>query len=121
MSSKLVYTVLLCFSLLCSGLTKSFFYKCFPLGRLLVVRLLYGCMLEPIGSVLTGLVGCPLMSLLLLAKGIIRLCVRHTWDAFMFHAIIKPRARVPASDSWIARRISGTFRNYCSFHSILCL
>ena len=32
---------------------------------------------------------------------------RGVWDAFMFHAVIKKRARVPASDSFVARRIAG--------------
>ena len=39
--------------------------------------------------------------------GIVKRGIRAVWDAFMFHAVIKKRARIPASDSFIARRIAG--------------
>ena len=32
---------------------------------------------------------------------------RAIWDAFMFHAVIKKRGRVPAQDGFIARRTAG--------------
>ena len=32
---------------------------------------------------------------------------RGVWDAFMFNAVIKKKAKVPASDSFVARRIAG--------------
>ena len=32
---------------------------------------------------------------------------RGIWDAFMFHAVIKKKAKVPASNSFVARRIAG--------------
>ena len=32
---------------------------------------------------------------------------RGLWDTFMFQAVIKSRARVPAHDSFIAKRIAG--------------
>ena len=39
--------------------------------------------------------------------GIVRRGLRHIWDAFMFHAVIKKRGRIPASDSCLVRRIAG--------------
>ena len=38
---------------------------------------------------------------------LIRKLVRSCRDNFMFHAFIKPLARVPANDSFAARRIAG--------------
>ena len=39
--------------------------------------------------------------------GVFRRGGRAVWDAFMFHAVIKKRARVPASDTFVARRTEG--------------
>ena len=33
--------------------------------------------------------------------GIVKRGIRAVWDAFMFHAVIKKRACIPASDSFI--------------------
>ena len=33
--------------------------------------------------------------------------MRHAWDVVMFRAIIAKRARVPAGDSFIVRRVAG--------------
>lgn len=33
--------------------------------------------------------------------------VRHAWDAAMFNLVIRKRARVPAGDSFIVRRVAG--------------
>ena len=32
---------------------------------------------------------------------------RAVWDAFMFHAVIKKRGRVPCRDGFVAKRIFG--------------
>ena len=42
-----------------------------------------------------------------LVVGVTRRSCRGLWDTFMYQAVIKSRARVPARDSFVARRISG--------------
>lgn len=32
---------------------------------------------------------------------------RRTWDAFIFYTILKNRAKIPSSDTFIARRVEG--------------
>lgn len=39
--------------------------------------------------------------------GIIRYWLRLVWDTTLFHLIIKKRGRIPASDSFVVKRIAG--------------
>lgn len=41
------------------------------------------------------------------AAGILRRAFRALWDAFMFHAVIKKRGRIPGSDGFTVKRIAG--------------
>lgn len=43
----------------------------------------------------------------LFSGGIIRYWLRLLWDAAIFHLIIKKRGRVPASDSFVVKRVAG--------------
>ncbi|XP_005097291.1 uncharacterized protein LOC101859401 [Aplysia californica] len=68
--------------------------------------LLQGCV-QPLSALLVGVVACPVASLAVCLFGVVRSGLRLIWDAFMFHVIIKSRGRVPSSDGFVARRISG--------------
>ncbi|KAL0279520.1 UNVERIFIED_CONTAM: hypothetical protein PYX00_001058 [Menopon gallinae] len=68
--------------------------------------LIQGCV-QPIAAVLVACIVCPVITLIILAIGVSRYGVRLAWDAMVFHLIIKKRGRIPASDSFVVKRISG--------------
>lgn len=51
-----------------------------------------------------------LLSVLLFVFSIVRYSLRRVYDALMFCAIVRPRARVPAIDTFIARFVSARER-----------
>uniref|UniRef100_T1J1W8 Uncharacterized protein n=1 Tax=Strigamia maritima TaxID=126957 RepID=T1J1W8_STRMM len=63
--------------------------------------------LQPIVALAIAFLVCPVITLIILMVAVIRRFCRYVWDALMFHAVIKKRGRVPASDSFVARRIAG--------------
>jgi len=63
--------------------------------------------LQPIAALVTAIVCCPLTALLVILAGVIRRGFRAVWDTFMFHAVIRKRGRVPASNTFVARRTAG--------------
>ncbi|XP_049817861.1 uncharacterized protein LOC109609412 isoform X1 [Aethina tumida] len=65
-----------------------------------------GC-LQPMIALLVAAFVCPLISLIILAGGFVRYWLRLLWDTTTFHLIIKKRGRVPASDSFVVKRIAG--------------
>ena len=69
-------------------------------------HLLLQGLLQP-GLCLVGLLLCPLGAAAIGAWAVVRKGLRHTWDAAMFQLVISKRARVPAGDSFIVRRIGG--------------
>jgi hypothetical protein len=80
--------------------------KIFPIPFICTRFVVVG-VLSPALDVLTALILCPLASLIVTTFALVRKLVRSCRDNFMFHAFIKPLARVPANDSFAARRIAG--------------
>ncbi|XP_076073157.1 uncharacterized protein LOC143044850 isoform X3 [Mytilus galloprovincialis] len=68
--------------------------------------LIQGC-IQPVTAVLVGSIGCPLSSLGITLFGLLRRTFRGFWDTIIYYIVIKPRARVPSNDSFVARRIAG--------------
>jgi len=64
-------------------------------------------LLQPLLCTAVALVFCPLMAGIIAAAAFTRKGVRHAWDAAMFNLVIRKRARVPAGDSFIVRRVAG--------------
>ena len=64
-------------------------------------------LLQPLVCCLVAAVFCPLLAGLITALALTRRALRLGWDTVIFHAVIKKRARVPAGDSFVAKRISG--------------
>jgi len=62
---------------------------------------------QPVIGLLVSLVVCPLVALGIAGIALSRKALRQIWDTVMYHLLIRKRARVPLSDSFIARRISG--------------
>ncbi|RZB41661.1 uncharacterized protein BDFB_007248, partial [Asbolus verrucosus] len=67
---------------------------------------LQGCV-QPLAALFVAAFVCPLISLVILAGGVARYWFRLFWDATIFHLIIKKRGRIPASDSFVVKRIAG--------------
>ncbi|PSN34108.1 hypothetical protein C0J52_14201 [Blattella germanica] len=65
-----------------------------------------GC-LQPVVALIVALFICPLISFTVLTVGVLRYWLRLLWDAATFHLLIKKRGRVPASDSFVVKRIAG--------------
>ncbi|XP_052759604.1 uncharacterized protein LOC128202638 [Mya arenaria] len=63
--------------------------------------------LQPITAAGCAFLALPLVSLAIILFGGIRRGVRGFWDTVMYNIVIKSRARVPANDGFVARRISG--------------
>ena len=64
-------------------------------------------LLQPLLCCLVATLLCPLLAGLITGLALTRRGLRLAWDSLMFHAIIKKRARVPAGDSFVAKRIGG--------------
>lgn len=77
-------------------------------GELLVVRVLVHCVLEPVAAVLLGMLIHPLLCALNLTFGVVRYCFRVVFDSVLFFAVIRPFGRVPANETWMAKRVAGT-------------
>ncbi|XP_043281763.1 uncharacterized protein [Venturia canescens] len=65
-----------------------------------------GC-LQPIAAVIVAVVFCPIIAFLVVTVSVIRYWIRVVWDTAMFHLVIKNRGRIPASDSFVVKRIAG--------------
>ncbi|KDR19062.1 hypothetical protein L798_06418, partial [Zootermopsis nevadensis] len=65
-----------------------------------------GCV-QPLAALFVAFVVCPVVSLVVLTVGVLRYWLRLLWDAAAFHMLIKKRGRVPASDSFVVKRIAG--------------
>lgn len=63
--------------------------------------------LQPIAALFVALFICPIISFTILTVSVIRYCIRVVWDTLMFHLVIKNRGRIPASDSFVVKRIAG--------------
>ncbi|KAL1116016.1 hypothetical protein AAG570_005511 [Ranatra chinensis] len=75
-------------------------------------------LLQPIAAIVVTLIICPLLSFLIVTFALLRYCMRLAWDALVFHALIKKRGRIPASDSVIVKRIAGPGLNSNYFYQI---
>ncbi|XP_054282157.1 uncharacterized protein LOC128999597 isoform X1 [Macrosteles quadrilineatus] len=64
-------------------------------------------LLQPIAALTVALVICPIMSCTVATVCILRYWLRLAYDSLMFHLLIKKRARVPACDGFLIKRIAG--------------
>nr|XP_045593779.1 uncharacterized protein LOC123755315 isoform X1 [Procambarus clarkii] len=76
--------------------------------------------LQAIFSFLTATLVCPILAAAVLLYGVVRRGLRHVWDAVMFHAVIKKRGRIPASDSFLVKRIAGPGLHNNFYYQISC-
>ncbi|XP_037776345.1 uncharacterized protein LOC119573262 isoform X2 [Penaeus monodon] len=76
--------------------------------------------LQPVLAFFTATVVCPVFAAIVLLYGLIRRGLRHFWDTVMFHSVIKKRGRIPASDSFLVKRIAGPGLHNNFFYQISC-
>ena len=80
--------------------------KVFPLFYFAIYKIGIRVCLQLIISVVVILL-MPLLSILTVILACMRRSARYIWDLFIFVVVIKTRARVPVTNSFVARRISG--------------
>ncbi|XP_022916271.2 uncharacterized protein [Onthophagus taurus] len=73
----------------------------------LIFNIIIEGLIQPILALFVAAVICPLIALIILAGGVSRYWLRLLWDTTLFHLIIKKRGRIPASDSFVVKRIAG--------------
>eukprot|EP01012_Entosiphon_sulcatum_P009931 TRINITY_DN15721_c0_g1_i1.p1 TRINITY_DN15721_c0_g1~~TRINITY_DN15721_c0_g1_i1.p1 ORF type:complete len:1018 (+),score=174.45 TRINITY_DN15721_c0_g1_i1:426-3479(+) len=76
----------------------------FPIFRI-VGYMLFGVF--QIGAAIVATTTLPIFAVIRIAFATLRAALWHLWDFVTFHMVLRPRARVPASDSFLARRIAG--------------
>ncbi|XP_044734371.1 uncharacterized protein LOC123296783 isoform X2 [Chrysoperla carnea] len=79
----------------------------FVVFEAIIWNILIQGLIQPCAALLVAILFCPLLSLIILTCGVVRYWFRLCWDSILFHAIIKKRGRIPASDSFVVRRIAG--------------
>ena len=80
--------------------------KVFPLFYFAVYKIGIRVCLQLIIS-LVIILTMPVISILTVILACVRRSARYMWDLFIYVVVIKPRARVPVTNSFVARRISG--------------
>ncbi|XP_066597146.1 uncharacterized protein [Prorops nasuta] len=63
--------------------------------------------LQPLAALIVAVIFCPIIFLIILTVAVVRYWTGVMWDTTMFHLVIKSRGRIPASDSFIVKRIAG--------------
>ncbi|XP_076032256.1 uncharacterized protein LOC143020023 isoform X3 [Oratosquilla oratoria] len=91
-----------------------------PILQALVWYILVLGIIQPILALGTATVVCPVLAFLALLVGVARRGVRHVWDTLMFHSVIKKRGRIPASDSFLVKRIAGPGLHNNFYYQISC-
>ena len=80
--------------------------KVFPLFYFAIYKIGIRILLQLIVSILIVLL-MPVFSVLTVLLACIRRSSRYMWDLFIYVVVIKPRARIPVTNTFVARRISG--------------
>ncbi|XP_011298454.1 uncharacterized protein [Fopius arisanus] len=65
-----------------------------------------GC-IQPLAALVVALCICPIISFFIMTVAVVRYWIRVVWDTAMFHLLIKSRGRIPASDSFVVKRVAG--------------
>ncbi|XP_075230474.1 uncharacterized protein LOC142329675 isoform X3 [Lycorma delicatula] len=64
-------------------------------------------LIQPLLVLFLAVIICPVVSFIIVTVGLFRCWLRLSWDAIVFHLIIKKRGRIPACDSFVVKRIAG--------------
>ncbi|KAK8396821.1 hypothetical protein O3P69_005057 [Scylla paramamosain] len=91
-----------------------------PIMQALALHLLVLGVLQAVFAFFTVIFICPVLSAVVLLWGLVRRGCRHVWDTVMFHLVIKKRGRIPASDSFLVKRIAGPGLHNNFYYQISC-
>ncbi|XP_064104875.1 uncharacterized protein LOC135214466 isoform X2 [Macrobrachium nipponense] len=91
-----------------------------PILQAIALHLIALGIIQPVLAFITATLICPVVATIVLLYGVVRRGLRHIWDAFMFHAVIKKRGRIPASDSFLVKRIAGPGLHSNFYYQISC-
>ncbi|CAF5055253.1 unnamed protein product, partial [Rotaria sp. Silwood1] len=80
--------------------------KFFCLINIIMTNFLLGGIIQPILA-LVGLIASPIASLLITIYALLHRGFRGVYDQISYHLIVKRLARIPAHDTFLARRIAG--------------
>ncbi|CAF1136833.1 unnamed protein product [Rotaria magnacalcarata] len=80
--------------------------KLFCLINIIMTDFLIGGIIQPILA-LVGLIASPVASLLITIYALLHRSFRGLYDQIIYHLIVKRLARIPAHDTFLARRIAG--------------
>jgi len=81
--------------------------RLFYLFHIILYKLLILGVCQPVACVFLALVGYPLAAIVLCILGSLQICTRSTYDFLVYHIFLKRIARVPATNSFAARKIAG--------------
>ncbi len=82
------------------------------------VNILFLGVVQPILCASAAFLLCPMMFALLSAWAITRRTLRYGWDSLMFNLLLKRTGRIPARESFLARRIAGPGMSSTYFYTI---
>jgi len=74
--------------------------------------------LRPIAALFLAILVHPLVAFFVFLFAVIRAFARHFYDAFIFGVVVKPRSRIPARNTFLARRVEGPGLSYTLFQQI---
>lgn len=86
---------------------RSFSSRLSALSNIFLWKFLICGIAQPIAALFSSILVLPISSFAVTIIACIRRFFRATWDTFMFYSIIKPQARVPSSNTFVAVRRSG--------------
>eukprot|EP00092_Neocalanus_flemingeri_P037052 GFUD01040338.1.p1 GENE.GFUD01040338.1~~GFUD01040338.1.p1 ORF type:complete len:1135 (+),score=193.14 GFUD01040338.1:117-3521(+) len=95
------------FGLLMSVLFMDYLYPSVALFPSLIWNILFTGIFTPLASFVVAFVFCPVAAFFIVVFAVLRKSFRQIWDSFLFHLVLKKRARVPAFNNFIAKRIEG--------------
>ena len=78
-----------------------------PIFEAFIWHLVIRCLFQFCTALFCGLVVYPLLSLTITLFGLLRWCLRSTWDAIVYHFYLKWCIRIPARNNSILKRRAG--------------
>jgi len=89
-----------------------------PMVHVVVRDLLIDGLLQPISCVFAALFICPVVALLIAVFGLLHWSLSRARDGLIYHLIVRPRGRIPASEGCLVKRIAGPGLNTEFYYQI---
>lgn len=89
-----------------------------PMIHVVVRDLLIDGLLQPISCLFAALFICPIVALLIAIYGVLRWLLSRTRDSLVYHLVVRPRGRIPASEGCLVKRTAGPGLNTQFYYQI---